>query len=237
MLSALRTLSRSSLTRSAVKSPHLTVFLSSSTSTQSRGIRHLWNTYASLLETHPISTKIVTGGTIAGLGDVGCQLFLESDDGHAKLDIKRTAIFTFLGGVVISPILHVWYRFLGSRLPGVSTAAITKRLALDQLGFAPTFLPIFLSSVLTLEGHAEDIPDKLRSDWWPITKTNWVVWVPAQLFNFRFVPGSLQVLFSNVMGLFWNAYLSYMSHSKVVKKLVEEKDMNEGENKSHLLPA
>lgn len=222
MLSALRSLSRPSVPRLALRLHRHTAFSSSSLSAKPQGIRRVWDSYTLLLETHPISTKIVTGGTIAGLGDIGCQLLLEAEDGSAKLDVKRTAIFTFLGGVVISPILHVWYRFLSSTLPGVSTTAIAKRLALDQLGFAPTFLPIFLSLVLTLEGHAEDIPDKIRADWWPITKTNWIVWVPAQIFNFRFVPGKMQVLFSNVMGLFWNAYLSYMSHSKVAKPLLEE---------------
>ncbi|KAG3118303.1 hypothetical protein PI124_g1373 [Phytophthora idaei] len=203
----------------------------SSTSANSRGFRRFWDAYASLLVTHPLSTKIVTGGAIAGMGDVGCQHVLEVEDDDARFDIKRTAIFTFLGGFLISPVLHVWYGFLGSRLPGVSTTAVAKRLALDQLGFAPTFLPVILSSVLALEGHAEDIPNKLRADWWPLTKANWVVWVPAQILNFRFVPGSMQVLFSNVVGLLWNAYLSYVSHSEVPKALLdEEKDVEKAEH-------
>jgi hypothetical protein len=139
---------------------------------------------------------------------------MEADE-HAKFDVKRAAIFTLLGGLLISPILHGWYKLLGAKLPGTSTAAVLKRLALDQLGFAPTFLPVFISSVLTLEGNAQQIPDKLRADWWPVTKANWVVWVPAQILNFRFVPGSMQVLFSNVVGLLWNAYLSYVSHKAI----------------------
>ncbi|GLD98456.1 hypothetical protein PINS_up007153 [Pythium insidiosum] len=102
---------------------------------------------------------------------------------------------------------------MGARIPGLSTPAVMKRLALDQLGFAPTFLPVFFSTLLTLEGVPEQIPSKLRQDWWPTVKANWVVWVPAQLLNFRFVPGNLQVLFANVVGLFWNSYLSYVSHS------------------------
>lgn len=93
--------------------------------------------------------------------------------------------------------------------------AIAKRLAMDQLGFAPTFLPVFFSTLLTLEGQAERIPDKLRQEWWPTCRANWTVWVPAQLINFRFVPASLQVLFANVVGLFWNAYLSYVGHAQI----------------------
>ncbi|RLN64017.1 hypothetical protein BBJ29_005348 [Phytophthora kernoviae] len=144
---------------------------------------------------------------------------IEADENKAEIDTKRTAIFTLLGGVLVSPVLHVWYGFLGSRVAGVSTLAVAKRLALDQLGFAPTFLCVFLSSLLTLEGEAKSIPDKLRADWWPAMKANWGVWVPAQILNFRFVPGSMQVLFSNVVGLAWNTYLSYISHLEVPKSI------------------
>ncbi|KAG7400485.1 hypothetical protein PHYBOEH_005513 [Phytophthora boehmeriae] len=219
MLSVLRARSRPVFARSALllQSP---VRLSSSSSAKSRGFfRRVWTSYASLLETHPLRTKIISGGVIAGVGDLSCQLVIEANEGAAKIDFRRAAIFTLLGGVLVSPVLHVWYGFLGSRVPGVSTAAVAKRLALDQLGFAPTFLCVFLSSLLTLEGEAETIPDKLGADWWPATKANWGVWVPAQILNFRFVPGSMQVLFSNVVGLAWNMYLSYISHLEVPKSI------------------
>jgi protein Mpv17 len=42
---------------------------------------------------------------------------------------------------------------------------------------------------------------------------NWSLWIPAQVINFRFVPGKFQVLFSNVVALAWNVYLSFMSHA------------------------
>ncbi|TMW58708.1 hypothetical protein Poli38472_010267 [Pythium oligandrum] len=173
-----------------------------------------WTSYSRLLETKPVTTKVVTACTIAGLGDVTCQFIIEKSD---KLDVKRTAIFTFLGGVVVAPILHVWYRFMSTTIPGLGTQAVLKRLAMDQLGFAPTFLPIFFTMLLTLEGVPETIPEKVRTEWWPTTKANWVVWVPAQLINFRFVPGNLQVLFANFVGFFWNSYLSYVSHATTPK--------------------
>ncbi|TDH66712.1 hypothetical protein CCR75_006573 [Bremia lactucae] len=222
MLSVLQTNSRPAVARSALQLYKRTAFSTSSKPKKLRGFYRLWDAYASLLVTHPLSTKIVTGGTIAGLGDIGCQVLLEGERKDAKFDLKRTAIFTFLGGVAVSPILHVWYGFLGSRLPGISKATITKRLVLDQIIFAPVFLSIFLSSVQALEGHADDIQDKLRADWWPLTKANWVIWVPAQIINFRFVPATMQVLFSNVMGLVWNSYLSFVSHSEIPKTLFSE---------------
>ena len=75
--------------------------------------------YASLLETHPLRVKIVTGVVIAGLGDVICQLALENE---RCFNVKRAAIFAFVGGVVISPVLHVWYHLLSTRLPSYREA-------------------------------------------------------------------------------------------------------------------
>lgn len=81
--------------------------------------------------------------------------------------------------------------------------------------FAPAFLPVFFTMLLAMENKVDMIPDKLRKDWWPTIQANWVVWFPAQLINFRFVPGSLQVLFANIIGLFWNAYISFVSHKEL----------------------
>ena len=46
---------------------------------------------------------------------------------------------------------------------------------------------------------------------------NWALWVPAQLVNFRYIPGKFQVLFSNVVALGWNAYLSFTAHEAEAK--------------------
>lgn len=42
-----------------------------------------------------------------------------------------------------------------------------------------------------------------------VMMVNWGLWIPAQVINFRFVPVKFQVLYSNVIALLFNAYLSY----------------------------
>ncbi|KAJ0412655.1 hypothetical protein ATCC90586_002285 [Pythium insidiosum] len=197
--------------RSLAPAPARRAASSSSRAGEEGALQSLWARYSALLVSHPVPTKVATACGIAAIGDINCQLFIERNE---RFDGKRLFIFTFLGGVLVAPVLHVWYGFMGARIPGLSTPqAVVKRLALDQLVFAPTFLPVFFSTLLTLEGVPEQIPSKLRQDWWSTVKVNWVVWVPAQLINFRFVPGNLQVLFANVVGLFWNSYLSFVSHA------------------------
>lgn len=42
-----------------------------------------------------------------------------------------------------------------------------------------------------------------------IVVANWVLWIPAMAVNFRFVAIKYQVLYSNVVALLWNVYLSH----------------------------
>ncbi|KAF0695243.1 Aste57867_13935 [Aphanomyces stellatus] len=183
----------------------------------------LWQQYMHLLEKYPLTTKALTSSVIAGTGDVLCQTAFESK----PFDVQRFATFTALGGVFIAPTLHVWYGFLNRAITGTAKAAVASRLVLDQFVFAPTFMASFFGVLLVVtpsdpasEGDslAKRFQDKLNRDWWPAVQTNWVVWIPAQLCNFALVPPALQVLFSNVIGLFWNAYMSYISYKPIEEK-------------------
>jgi protein Mpv17 len=61
-----------------------------------------------------------------------------------------------------------------------------------------------------MEGSGnEDIVEALKREYMGIMKANWLVWIPAQLLNFKVVRLKYQVLFTNVVELFWNAYLSF----------------------------
>lgn len=42
------------------------------------------------------------------------------------------------------------------------------------------------------QGNADKVVAKLKQDWWEMCQANWVLWIPAQFVNFRFVPPNLQ---------------------------------------------
>jgi hypothetical protein len=54
----------------------------------------------------------------------------------------------------------------------------------------------------------------------------WIIYVPTQSLNFRYVPGKFQVLFSNVVGIVWNGYLSWTA-DKANKALEGADDVKE----------
>ena len=41
---------------------------------------------------------------------------------------------------------------------------------------------------------------------------NYQIWPIASTINFYLIPMKFQVLFSNCVGLFWNTFLSYLTH-------------------------
>ncbi|GLI61596.1 hypothetical protein VaNZ11_004014 [Volvox africanus] len=172
----------------------------------------LWAWYMSCLESAPLLTKALTCALLNALGDVFCQLFIEA----GKWDIRRTAIFTFMGLAVVAPTLHYWYALLNKLVRAGGTTGATIQLLLDQGVFAPVFLATFISVLFTIEGKPHLIKPKLEQDLLETVKVNWVLWIPAQYLNFRFVPPNLQVLTANVVALIWNTYMSFQSHKAVV---------------------
>jgi peroxisomal membrane protein 2 len=174
-----------------------------------KGVIH-W--YSHKLDSHPILTKSLSSAIIAGSGDVLCQ-FVSNKNENFQLDYSRTLRFGVLGILLVGPVIHFWYGTLMNIFPGNSTGAVIKRVLLDQFFFSPLFLPTFLSSLWFMEGKSMDrIESCLYSTIPTSIVANWILWIPAQAINFKYVPGKYQVLFSNFAGFMWNAYLSYASH-------------------------
>ncbi|ETW01228.1 hypothetical protein H310_06814 [Aphanomyces invadans] len=167
--------------------------------------------YSTLLAKYPLLTKTLTSAALAGVGDIVCQLAIEDAD---AIDFRRLSVFTAVGGAYIAPLLHVSYGMLNRMFVGVTTTAVLQRVAVDQLVLTPAFFVSYFALMQTLSPTNVTIEDKLRQEWWPTVQANWIVWVPAQLLNFRFIRPSYQVLFSNVVSLFWNAYMSFVSHNE-----------------------
>lgn len=119
----------------------------------------LWAAYLSQLEKNPVATKSVTCGVLNGFGDVLAQIWL-GEEGD-RFEWKRLGIFTLLGTIFIGPALHVWYGTLAKLFTGVGTVTAVSKLAMDQLLFAPVFIGTIISLIMIMEGHADQVKDKV----------------------------------------------------------------------------
>lgn len=171
--------------------------------------------YLSLLEAYPVWTKAVTSALLTFVGDLICQVVI---DRVPSLDLKRVSLFTFLGLVLVGPTLHFWYLYLSKLVTMTGASGAFLRLIVDQFLFAPAFIGVFLSALVTLEGRPSQVLPKLQQEWMSSIIANWQLWIPFQFLNFRFVPQQFQVLAANFIALVWNVILSYKAHKEVVAK-------------------
>jgi hypothetical protein len=159
----------------------------------------------------------VTSGLISLGADILCQILTAAPESNLRkrckdIDWWRVVKFTSLGAVYTGPVLHYWYGLLARKISGVSVASALQRLAMDQLFFAPAYIAGFFSIALILDNKISEIPSKLNSDLKSSILANFSVWIPCQFINFKYVPPHLQVLWSNMVGFFWNIYLSKLTY-------------------------
>lgn len=171
--------------------------------------------YLTLLEAHPVWTKAVTSALLTFVGDLICQVVI---DQVPSLDLKRVSLFTLLGLVLVGPTLHFWYLYLSKLVTMTGASGAFVRLIIDQFIFAPAFIGVFLSTLVTLEGRPSQVMPKLQQEWVSSVIANWQLWIPFQFLNFRFVPQQFQVLAANFIALVWNVILSYKAHKEVIAK-------------------
>ncbi|RHZ79890.1 hypothetical protein Glove_140g153 [Diversispora epigaea] len=98
-----------------------------------------------------------------------------------------------------------------------SMNAVIKRVALDQIMFAPVGIGLFFILIGALEGrNFNGIEEKLDEAYLPALKANYTVWPLVQIINFRFLPLKYRVPFVSSIGVLWTCYLSLLN-SEIVK--------------------
>jgi peroxisomal membrane protein 2 len=168
--------------------------------------------YLALLERRPLRTKAATAAAVAALGDVLSQRLARAP----RWDWRRTAALTAFGAAWTGPSGHYWQRALERAFPpprrGQPDDPLRplKRAALDQLTYGPLCNLLFL---LWFAHAVERRPwaalrAKAAAEFPAVQARGWRVWPAASLAGQLFVPLELRVLWMNLVGLGWGAWLS-----------------------------
>jgi hypothetical protein len=218
---------RRAATQSLTQVAHRRYFASPPTSNKNKASTFsFFSWYSKQIDAYPLLVKCVSAGLVAAVGDVGSQMILNGGKNPnctllERVQLDRTARFVFMNVFMVGPTLHYWYRWLGIRFPGTSVGSVAKRVFTDEFIFTPLYYPVFLTLLWKLE-HGEKLSfTKIGSMLWAEMPTlilaEWIIYVPTQSLNFRYVPGKFQVLFSNVVGIVWNGYLSWTADKATEK--------------------
>ncbi|KAK2767748.1 hypothetical protein FQN54_003906 [Arachnomyces sp. PD_36] len=132
-------------------------------------------------------------------------------------DFERLTRFMSYG-FFMAPVQFQWFGFLSRTFPVTKTQATLpafKRVAMDQLMFAPIGLVCFFTFMTVAEGGGKRaLSRKFRDVYLPTLKANFLLWPAVQMLNFRVVPIQFQIPFVSTIGIAWTAYLSLTNSSE-----------------------
>ncbi|KAK1834283.1 hypothetical protein QBC39DRAFT_343779 [Podospora conica] len=135
-------------------------------------------------------------------------------------DFERLTRFMAYG-FLMAPIQFRWFKFLEKTFPITKTNAFPqamKRVAFDQLIFAPFGVAVFFTAMTVAEGGGRRaVSQKLRDMYVPTLKANYVLWPAVQVVNFRLMPVQFQLPFVSTVGIAWTAYLSLTNAAEDVQ--------------------
>lgn len=166
---------------------------------------------------HLLATNLVISMSFSGIGDVIEQIFeiynKEIDYWNKKRTLKLSTT-----GLTVGVVCHYWYMYLDKKFPHNTHKSIFKKIVLNQLIFSPLCIFVFFSTLTIInqsgkEKLLNDIIQKGRN----IYIAEWIVWPPASLINFYFVPYRFRVLYDSIASLGFDIYNSYIVHREFKK--------------------
>ncbi len=112
-------------------------------------------------------------------------------------DFERLSRFMAYG-FAMAPVQFRWFKFLERCFPITKTSAFLpamKRVAFDQLIFAPFGIACFFTAMTVAEGGGRRaVYQKMRDMYVPTLKANFMVWPAVQIINFRLMPVQFQLV-------------------------------------------
>lgn len=167
-------------------------------------------------------TNVSLSICISATGDIIEQRYEKYKGEINQLDFHRTAQMAF-SGCIAGVICHHWYNFIDRVIIGRTVDMVIKKLILDQCICSPIIIMSFFATVAIFEDNPmENFTEEVREKFWTLYKAEWVVWPPAQIINFYFLPTKYRVVYDNTISLGYDVYTSQVKHSRSIKEVPDD---------------
>ncbi|KAI1473329.1 hypothetical protein F4774DRAFT_404876 [Daldinia eschscholtzii] len=162
----------------------------------------------------PWATQIVSALVIYLAADISAQRI-----GGKEYVPERTARNLIIGGLSAVPNF-LWFVWL-SRHFNYSSHIISLgvKIVVNQLVFTPIFNSYFFGAQALLAGDSlSETWDRIRRTV-PISWVNaWKLWPAVTAFSFTFIPVEYRSVFSGVVAVGWQTYLSYLNRQAEIEE-------------------
>lgn len=154
--------------------------------------------------------------TLSVTGDLIQQKYQIVHKEINDFDARRAAHVAATGSL-IGPFCHYWYIVLDKYLPGRTFRIIMKKLVVDQLICSTVVIGLYLGTLAILEKRTlREMKKEVLGKGLNLYQAEWLVWPPAQIINFYFLPTRFRVLFDNIISFFFDIYFSRVKFGRPV---------------------
>ncbi|KRX03031.1 hypothetical protein PPERSA_08106 [Pseudocohnilembus persalinus] len=193
----------------------------------------IFGKYSNYLDSHPLTSRLISAQIIYVAGDVFAQKYFLKND---HVNWQRTFCGAFLAtGVAFG--VHKYIQFIhhfmeSGRLISASAPKYKKVLLSvlgDQIFISPSINLFFLAGItFMLEQNLEAVKQNVQDRFIDTQLLAYRFWPFALLINFAFVPLKFRMLFQNISGFMWNSMRSYITFKKIdVSQLPDDKFINQ----------
>ncbi|WOK95393.1 hypothetical protein Cni_G04100 [Canna indica] len=176
-----------------------------------------WQRYLHQLQTHPLRTKAITSGVLAGCSDAIAQKI----SGIKRLQLRRMLLIMLYGFVYAGPFGHFLHKLMEKIFKGKKgKETVAKKVLLEQLTASPWNNMFFMTYYgLVVEGRPFSlVRTKIRNDYPSVQLTSWKFWPIVGWINYQYMPLQLRVLFHSLVASCWAVFLNLKARSVAVKK-------------------
>lgn len=122
-----------------------------------------------------------------------------------------------ISGMSIGIVCHYWYKYLDAKLPGRTINIVLKKVFIDQLVCSPLCIIMFFLTLGLLEKSKwSDLKNEIIKKAYRLYIAEWIIWPPAQIFNFYFLPTRYRVLYDNTISLGYDVYTSHVKYDNLM---------------------
>ncbi|XP_024892099.1 mpv17-like protein 2 isoform X3 [Temnothorax curvispinosus] len=157
-------------------------------------------------------TNIGISVSLSGIGDVVEQHYEILKGEWDKWCFTRTRNMS-VSGMSIGIVCHYWYNFLDTRMAGRTIGIVLKKVIVDQLICSPLCISTFFLTLALLENNSlAEFKDEIRRKAHKLYVAEWVIWPPAQVINFYFLPTRYRVFYDSMISLGYDVYTSHVKY-------------------------
>lgn len=176
-----------------------------------------WENYMLQLQLHPLRTKMLTAGVLAGISDSVAQKL----SGIPKIQLRRLLLKVLFGFAYGGPFGHFLHKLLDIIFKGKKDSkTVAKKVLLEQVTSSPwnNFLFLMYYGLIVERRPWPQVKEKVKKDYPSVQLTAWTFWPVVGWVNHQYMPLQFRVVFHSLVACCWGIFLNLRARTKTLNK-------------------